>query len=479
VTKPLLERLADALREAEHWQDVEWRLRPTVADDEIEEARPFVFAFGYSLIEPRSDERRQVAGAPFGAAMAWDGMQFPPPLVELDEDILSVWARYAETTDDPVALSRLHDLLWERRYGESHLHARQAIAAYLALAVGRWSPLYRAFAAVRALELARTINDRELVEAAAKRCVELTEADIADAERSPGVALRLLESLVGLPRDLRPDGLRDLVQETGKRYGDDPWISQSVTDLIAVLSDPEDQEAVWREQAAVWRAAADGASGIARYVLRQHALELALNHGLSDLAEEIRRDLQEMTVQELDLKQISAEVEIPASEIDAVVEWIADAETWQRALLRIGAQGPPTGHIEANERAVRQAATELAFRWLTTDHVIGPYRSLVFRADSEEKKLRLEMTRQEGFGLVIFGPLLVRMLHRFHEHFGEPPEVELAEFLTCAAFDHALARRCAQAVAYYWRGEFDAAGHLLAPRLRRASATCARESVFP
>jgi hypothetical protein len=269
-----------------------------------------------------------------------------------------------------------------------------------------------------------------------------------------------------------------LVLETGRRYGDDPWISQSVADLIAVLSDPQDQEAVWREQTAVWRAAADAASGIARYVLRQHALELALNHGLSDLAAEIRRDLQEMTVEELDLKQISAEVEIPASEIDAVVEWIADAETWQRALLRIGAQGPPTGQIEANEQAVRQAATEFAFRWLTTDHVIGPHRSLVFRADSEEKKIRLEMARQEGFGLVIFGPLLVRMLHRFHEHFGEPPEVELAEFLTCAAFDRALARRCAQAVAYYWRGEFDAAGHLLAPRIEAGIRhMCARVGI--
>src|ERR1019366_8220480 len=85
-----------------------------------------------------------------------------------------------------------------------------------------------------------------------------------------------------------------------------------------------------------------------------------------------------------------------------------------------------------------------------------------------ESHFRLELARHEGMGVAMFGPIAVLMLRRFADKFGVPAEDELTEHLTGPFIDKALARRCAQAVAHFWREEFDVAGHLLVPRLERA-----------
>lgn len=468
MTNPMFDRLDVALQDAKDWHDVERRLREMTPAEEVLEARPLVWAFGYMLIEPRSEEKRQVAGSPFGPMIAWENAQFPPRVEDIEPNTLDAWEQYAGVTTDPVALARFHDLLWVRRHGDAHLHARVAIDAYLALAVGSWVPIQRAFSAVRALELARELNDPDLISQSAATCRALADADLTTEEWSPGVALRLLESLVALPGELQPSGLRAAVESCGDRYGSDPWIAQSLTDLLAALTPADDREHLWRAQVQQWREFAQDASGLTRYAHRQHALQRALSHGLTDLADEIRRDLQETSEEDLDFKEISATVDVPADEIDSIVESVAQVGDWRKALQIIGAQGPPTGNVKANEEAVRRSAQDFPLTWLFGTQVVGPHRALVLHADTEEKKFRLKLMEQEGYGVALFAPVLARMLDRFVDHFGIPSEDDLTGFLEHSFTDATLARSLAQAVGYYWRGEHDAAGHLLAPRLEAA-----------
>lgn len=457
-------RLLGALSESEDWDDVGSRLRATVGEDEIDEARPFVFAFAYRLLEPRDVERRQVSGSAFGV----NGQDFPPPLGAIDEATLDVWANYAGRSDDPIVLSRFHDLLWERRHGEYHLHARLAGRAYLDLAIGSWTPLNRSFCAIRALELGRSINDSVLIGEVINVCIALAREDLNSDEWSPGVGLRLIERLVELPPEVRPDATVELVRQAGERYGRDPFIAESVAELRAAISPVDQRELVWRVQVQRWRDAADEAGGLVGYAHRQRALELALNHGLVDLADAIRVDLQSMSSDDLDFKEFSADISFTAAEMETYLAEVVAGDTWQEALSRFGIHGPPTGQAETNETAARQTALDFPLRGLVPTQVIGAHRALIFHAVTDEERHHLERIRQEGFGLLVFAPLAVRALNRVVERFGIPAESELATFLGRGAIEADLTRRLAQALGYYWRGDYDAAGHLLAPRIEAA-----------
>jgi Domain of unknown function (DUF4209) len=468
MNESLEERLARALSECEYWEDAGRRFQETVGDDEIEAARPYVFALGYRLLQPRDEERREISGSAFGQAVRMSGIEFPPALSETEDSVLENWDDYAARADDPIARSRFHDLLWERRHAEAHVHAAEAAGAYLELTRGRWSRIYHSFCVMRALELARSINHQELLGESIERSIELIREDLADEEWSPGIAVALLTQLAGLPPDLRPKEARELIDEAGGRYGAEPFIAESISQLKAGLGSPEEREEIWRRQVEQWRDAGSEAEGLVRYAHRQRALELARNHGLTDLAEEILLDLQSMTVEELDLKTISAEVNVPAEEIDQAVNAVVGDDDWRGALRRFGAEGPPTGGVENNEAAVTKAAQHFPLRRLFPTQIIGAHQALVFMASTEDDKQRLDLVQQEGFGLVLFAPLAVRLLAEVRTRYGAPPEDEFAGFLGEGPIEPERAQRLAQAIGYYWRDEYDAAGHLLAPRLEAA-----------
>lgn len=460
------DRLAPAIDQATSWDNVVTRLLLVVSEDEKETARPFVYAFGYRLIDANAEERRQIAGAPFGPMIDFGGEQLPPPLADVAPEIEAVWADFLSQTDHPVALSRLHDLLWERGHGERHKHARAAIASYLSLTKGEWDVMTRVACAARALELARAINDENCTAAATAACLEIGEATIAGDDHLPGVALHVFAPLVKLPLALRPERLVEVVRTAREQYqGELPWIRQSLTALLAGLVDPPEADTLWREQVADWRAQGDAATGVLRYEYRQDALQLALSHGFSDLADEIRRDIESMTEDEFDFKTMSAEIDIPAAEVDTLVDWITAAGDWPNALRRLGAQGPPSGQVKANEAAVRNVDQRFPLQSLFGEQIIGPHTSLVFRADTPERKFRLNMARQEGYGVGLFGVVLIRILERLVRDFGQPGEDELTRCLGSSLIDSTLARQCARAFGYYWRAEYDASGHLLAPRI--------------
>jgi hypothetical protein len=206
-------------------------------------------------------------------------------------------------------------------------------------------------------------------------------------------------------------------------------------------------------------------SGLERYEHLQHALHLALNRGFTDIADEIRTEIEQLIPEEFALKTMSAEIEIPAKEIDELIDWVAAAGDWRNGLRRLGTQGPPTGQVATNESAVRKAMTNHPLLSVFGEQIIGRHMALVFRADTPERRFRLEMARQESHGIGLFAHVLVRILDRLLTHLDVPTEDDLTECLGTPLIGEALARRCAQAFGHYWRGENDAAGHLLAPRI--------------
>jgi hypothetical protein len=325
----LARRVAEAAADANTALEVAGALQQAAGEPDEDPIGPLICAFNYDLVSPRNTDRREQHGA-FAPIVEWDGQQFPPPLGDIDNEWLTTWAEVADRSELPVVAARLNDLLWERKFGERpDRRARTAIDSYVAMRESK-EPMVAPDALVRALELARVLGDTERTAEIATLVVDHAHASIEGDEWEPGVALILIEAAIELPAAERPEGLDEVLQQVKKRYQADPYIVQSTTELQAALrrDDPEQEQALHAEAVERFRQAAGEASGILRVAHLQHALELARQHGLREQMEELRRELQEVRPEDLDLKEVSAKIALPTEQIERLTEQVAGGEDW-------------------------------------------------------------------------------------------------------------------------------------------------------
>lgn len=475
------ERLRGCLDGASDWYDVERRFNADVTDEELDDARPVVYAFGYMLVGPDSDSQRAQYGV-FAPRLSWgEGGHFPEPLSDLADDYLPVWNDYAVATDvDPVAASRLHDLLWARRHGERPVdHARAAARAYLALA-DRWESMALVGSLTRALELAVEINDEAILADAVTASLAAIDTEInTAAEWRPGIPLRLVARLVALRPNRRPPGLVALLEALGARYGADPFIAQDIVDLRGALLSADESRAEQEDQVARWRAEAARATGVTRYAHLQHALEIARTHGLAELADDVLVELQGATPEELDLKAIEAGVTMPVAEVDAYVDGFATGiDSLPEALARFGIEGPPGGEVDDNEQLVRDLSQQHPLTTLIPTQVLGAYGSLIFDARSEDDHQRLELAKHEAMRIQLWAPIAARVLDALLERLGPPDDDRLGDFFTTDAIDGEVGGRLADGLRRYAAGDLEGAAHTLVPQIEAAiRALAARAGV--
>lgn len=475
------ERLRACLDGASDWYDVERRFNAEVTDDELDDTRPVVYAFGYMLVAPGRDSQRVQYGV-FAPRLSWgEGGHFPEPLGDLPDDYLPIWNDYALATDvDPVAASRLHDLLWVRRHGERPVdHARAAARAYLALA-DRWESMALVGSLTRALELAVEIKDEAILAEVVTASLAVIDAEINEpGEWRPGIPLRLVGRLVALRPNRRPPALLALLEALGARYGADPFIAQDVVDLRGVLLSADESRAQQEDQVARWRAEASRATGVTRYAHLQHALEIARTHGLAELADDVLVELQGITPDELDLKAVEAELTMPAAEVDAYVSGFATGiDSLPEALARFGVEGPPTGKVEDNEQLVRDLAQRHPLTTLIPTQVLGAYGSLIFDARSDDDHHRLGIAKHEAMRIQLWAPIAARVLDALLERLGPPDDGQLGAFFTTDVIDGEVGGRLADGLRRYAAGDFEGAAHTLVPQIEAAiRALAARAGV--
>jgi hypothetical protein len=267
----LLRRLRNAIAGADDWYAIERDFTRSITDDEADAARAAAYAFGYMLVSPTRDELRDRTGV-FAPRLEWtNGSSFPPYLRDVPDDIIGQWRELYEALDDDASRSRLGDLIWVTQYGSRPVDAaRAACTAYVALiARDEWQLMDRVDGAGRALELASEINDRSLRDAYVSATLCFVQKELDEAiEHRPGVPLRLLEQLASLQAAARPASLPDLVTRARDRYGDDPFISETLTKLELALAGNDEKDELRAAQVRRWRGAASQATGL---TTRAHA----------------------------------------------------------------------------------------------------------------------------------------------------------------------------------------------------------------
>lgn len=428
--------IRDALGDAPTWLELRNRIERAAPEGEEERYRPFVFAFGYALIAASHRERREREGGPFGAMIAQGNWSFPPPLgTVLDADI-ALWAEAIDQLEGPVAHARLHDLLWERRVQpRPDLHARAAISALVELVdLAHWHVMERTTCLARAMELANTINDPDLRARSTARAVIFIEEVIAREERGPGAALTILRAFVDMRAEHRPAELPVLMASSAKRFGDDPHIFDSLSELNARLVDDDQQLEIRRQQVTRWRSEATKGDTMLRVIRLEQALEIARTYGLTTEADEIRRELQNIRPEDLELETISATAEIPS---DAVEEWIgsiADQPDWREALRHFGSEGPPGGSDEDIEQQLATEREEFVFTRLFTRTVVGRDNAATrFRVADDASRDKLERSERRAFHARMMSGLYARALLTINKRHPRPDHAALGEFFATEA----------------------------------------------
>lgn len=481
IDPEILDWIRLAVAEAESWEDIRASLQAHDPDGEDVRLRPFVFAFSYRLHE-RFALTRERADGPFGAMIAGEGWRFPPALEDVGEADVAAWQEALAAIDHPAVQARLGDLLWERRAKpQPHLAALAAADGLLALAEDeRWRIMERAHFLSRALELSMQLRDNTRMTATVKRLLAFADADLAATDGGPGLSLGALRPVVALPPEQRPDDLDAMLQRVSEKYGADPYTVTSVADLRSSLLDADARQELRRAQVQEWRDRAGEVGGMLRVHRLETALELARRNGCSDEVRELRSELGAIGVEELELKEVGAEIAMPPEEVDRFLGTFTDAPTWQHALGRLAAQPPPGGSPAELAEAVDRQMEEFPVLFLFGKSLVGPDNATaIFRASTREEHHRLASAEQRAQYGRIWGMFCAQALQRIGERDDRPSVGEMAELLQGDFVDDETAERVASAIELFWDERCDESAHILVPRIERIVREMARQVGIP
>ena len=142
-------------------------------------------ALNYMLV-PGS--RREGWGV-FHPSMEFGDKVYPAPLSRIPPSWMPIWARAFSCAPYAYIRARFADLLWEAKYGgeESYKWSGQAIDAYLqALDEPFGEHVYLVGGAIRALALAKQLNDKQRQSSAIAVLRSVVRKDIDNSEIVPG-----------------------------------------------------------------------------------------------------------------------------------------------------------------------------------------------------------------------------------------------------------------------------------------------------
>ncbi len=435
------------------------------AEETAQAAGALALAFEYRLTLRRTGGREDgfVFVPKFTSA---DGRSFPIPVSEVPEEVCRLWAACAEEAASPVARARLHDLLFERRWGNGRDHARAAAEAYVGIVrLGKALAIRRADALVRALELARRTGQGELADRVISVMVEAVKADLAQAEPQPGVVLELLEALTYDIANLAE--LEELLAATRRAFRDAFTTEQTIAlQRYRVRRDSNRCAELDRERVKAWVLQAESAEPLVRLKLLERAADLARRLRLADLAEQVTTTLQQIQPGTLGLQTVEAQIGLSAEDIERYLAQFTEAASWQEALARLVAAGPPSGAAEENRQQADAIAGEFVYASLLPKTRLGGDGLPRFTARTPEEAAEVRLADQEVLTIQVHGLFLGEALERIGAKFEPILHDELQAF-----FQHpphvpsTVAAGLTRAFEHYFRGDYEAAAYLGNPRI--------------
>ena len=446
-------------------------------DDPVAEA--VVWMLGYRFVDANDRSERDLYG-PFKPDIQFPDLIFPPYLDEVGrrDDIRSTWGDLADLLEAPAIRARLHDLLWITDRGpDGHRHAISAIESYISAAtaasgtdVSVEQRLDRADWFRRALELSHLLKASDLVERVCGLAAEIVANELADedAQSHPGVWMPLLWLLASLDDETRPPSVREYVARA-HALADRPEFRMAVFQAEQQLVRGDQDETDRLQQAEVEMLishALQEENGLARQHWLTKAHERARGRRWAQEAEQrIVTELQRIDPDSYDWQTASAQAEIPAEEVEAVIESIAGTDDLDKALARFAfVNGVPVGEREDVERSVDAMAEHSLFVRLFNSSVVDERGLAIRRPRSPEEQWDIDILGEESDRIrwdSVFRALALDEVGLRHTH----DVTALTDFFKSDFVDHNEAEAFARAFEHYWEGRPEEAILLALPKI--------------
>ena len=406
---------------------------------------------------------KQDGGGRFGPMATFtDGTSVPAPLAEIPDEACEVWAGVVDHATHPRVRARLHDLLFERRWGNVGAHAADAIHAYIEEVAPIDPPSQRTVDGLaRAHELATLTKRRDMADRATAELLRTSEASLDDPKPKPGVALRLLRVLVDARfSDPAVDQLLQRARETFR----DAWNVESTIELqLRRAPDAEARRALQRARVERWLEEAENVDPLVAVLHREKAARLARDAGLTDLADRAVHAMQAADPPEL------ARLTVPATLTDQQIEDFIEsliADTWWDSAIQVLSCGPPTGDVDRNRETAVELAREHPLGSLLPNVRLGGDGLPRYRPTSKEEEADDQLTQVETTALQFQGSLTAEALRRAGERYASAAD-EVAAALTSAGCEAANAAAISRVLRRFNDRDFEAATYTGLPLVER------------
>jgi hypothetical protein len=383
------------------------------------------------------------------------------PLAEVPDEECALWGGVAARLTEPSVIAWLNDLLFERRWGSVGDHRRRAFTAYLQVGASVSPPSIRSAEALqRAMELAKLGRVAAEVEAAVAAVVGAAAAGLGAEQSKPGVDLVLLELLTDIGDVAQLD---DLLEKAQKSYASAHLVTRVIRLQMKRTRDPERRELLSHRLVRAW---VDEAHRAHPYVMMLHlekAAKIARDRGLPDLRDEVLLEMQQSDTPPIPSITVEVPSTVSATEIDALIESLV-GDSWDEAVLRLVANGPPTGDVDRNETTASEHASENSLSSYFPVVQVGA--DGLPRHAPRDGSGHADLALIERMNLEHFGRVLTSAFDRAIERH-DPPLHEIELDLKRRDCADAVARRIARALRRYADGDPEGAAYTALPLIER------------
>ncbi|KND38343.1 hypothetical protein [Streptomyces acidiscabies] len=385
--------------------------------------------------------------------------RWPGDITQMPADTLEVWATYAQVAEHPGVRAHLHDLLAAADHGQRHVHIRAAIADYQEAAPwfaaahevvpGRWRA---GECLTRAFHLAVSTGQKDLLNGVVADMLVMAEESLDGPDPAPGLVGLLIDPL--LERKALKQSARPVVEKAVETFKDNVHVQVDfLADLRALEADDSARQTIDRQRVEALLRAAGAEDGLNKLLLLSDAATLARDSGLTDLYDEVRREQQKLTAQDLKLETVTTTVNLPTDVFDACEQHVAQAADLADALWRIASWAAPIGDDEPTADTEQETELKTGFLRLPTNklNLAGPVlahlNAVEKNPDDDLRVVRMELT----------GLLVAHQLDYVWRRF-DPSDAEIARVFACEGVASlSKMRELASAFRSYWYREPKAA----------------------
>lgn len=437
------------------------------------------------LFQLRLAHAGEAPGCQLGPQVDTKDYAYPSRVRDAPDAEVTLWRELALRAEHPATRARLHDLLAERRDGDVRAHAESAVDAYLELAsdAGQAEGGVRLRATeelVRAWEVCRRYQLWDRLPRVQTALLTAASQELATGQHTPGIVLPMLEAAAAPPSRRQPLSATDtpagtpdldaLIELAINAYPRDYLLAQTMDLARRRASSDDERAALDQRQGELLLTWARDAAG----PLRQHRLQVAIaftrDRGLADIADEATRELQRIRPDELGLQPVRASTWLPRDARERYLTGFTRSPMWAEALALFLNSDCPTGAYDALVQQERDMARVSVLRRLFRRTELTHEGRPAWSTTSDEQDQAAEIAWIASNHAREHGRLLAEGLRRMAERYDVPEERALTEHLSHGGrADVRLCRSLARALILFWRGEYEASVHLIAPKIEAAA----------